>query len=83
MSRESFSNSSVDGRTVPASSDGSDVAWGGETGRRWRQVADRVETQSVPGQAVRATVLEELRPRHDGTGVRMSGAIAVVSARRP
>jgi SAM-dependent methyltransferase len=33
--------------------------------------------------AVRADLVEELRPRHDGTGVRMPGAIAVVSARRP
>lgn len=33
--------------------------------------------------AVRRTLTEELRSRHDGTGVRMTGAIAVVSARRP
>jgi hypothetical protein len=33
--------------------------------------------------AVRAALIEELAPWHDGTGVRMPGAIAVVSARRP
>lgn len=33
--------------------------------------------------AVRAALVEQLRPWHDGTGVRMTGAIAVVSARRP